>query len=147
MRQACCLISLCFSHLECSARPWHTVRALSVVMILTIITIPHKKQTRWEALDGTLMDRVQLDHWLSVRVTLPRMGPGSREEVMGMKSFWEARVLGRDQSLVLLSIFKKCISMTSKNTQACRRGEHSEASQEQLPSVRQRAGRGILGHL
>ena len=84
MRQACCLISLCFSHLECSARPWHTVRALSVVMILTIITIPHKKQTRWEALDGSLMDRVQLDHWLSVRVTLPRMGPGSREEVMGI---------------------------------------------------------------
>ena len=41
------------------------------------------------------MDRVQLDHWLSVRVTLPRMDLGSREEVMGMKSFWEARVLGR----------------------------------------------------
>lgn len=34
------------------------------------------------------------------------MGLGSREEVMGMKSFWEARVLGRDQGLVLLSIFK-----------------------------------------
>lgn len=93
------------------------------------------------------MDRVQLDHWLSVRVTLPCMGLGSREEVMGMRSFWEARKLGRDQGLVLLSIFKKCISITSKNTQACRRGEHSEASQEQLPLVRQQAGRGILGHL
>lgn len=83
-------------------------------MILTIITIPHKKHTRWEALDRSLMDRVQLDHWLSVRVTLPRMGLGSREEVMGMKSFWEARVLGRDQGLVLLSIFKTCISIISK---------------------------------
>lgn len=145
VKQACRLISLCFSHLECSVRPWHTVRALSVVMILTIITIPHKKQTRWEALDRSLMDRVQLDHWLSVRVTLPCTGLGSREKVMCMRSFWEARKRSRDQGLVLLSIFKKCISITSKNTQACRQGEHSEASQEQLPSVRQRAREGHSG--
>lgn len=37
---------------------------------------PHKKQTRWVALGKSPMNRVQLVHQLSVRVTSPRTGLG-----------------------------------------------------------------------
>lgn len=64
---------------------------------------PHRN-TLAGALDRSLMDRVQLDHWLSVRVTLPRMGLGSREEVMGIEIPGRPECWAETKGLVLLSI-------------------------------------------
>lgn len=74
-------------------------RALKVLKIPTTTTTTRNRRAGWPWA-GPCPAWPSLAHRLSAGVMLPHEGLGSWEEIMGMRSSWEARVLGRDKGLL-----------------------------------------------
>lgn len=82
----------------------------------------HSRQTLWVALGRSLSILASAGLLAFSGGHITSQGPGQLREIMRLRRSWEVRVLDRDKGLLQdkadrSSVFKKRISVTSRNTQ------------------------------